>query len=233
MLNLSRHSPNRSHSRRCSSSHKVSGRVVWTGFTYTCVATRVHWFTLWSLPAAVYVIMYNTVSEWMVCHCSIFQRISNSNQIVRFILFIYLFFRGEYLIKCNFCYTKNTASETENEEADATLLHLSAWNQTANQTLRTVYNKVFCVLAGLRVLLLSGCSWVAVSALCTSSCPLLRTLDVQWVEGLKDAQMRDLLSPPTDNRPGTNRFSVTEHQDNIIDWVRELDYRGGERRLLV
>lgn len=56
--------------------------------------------------------------------------------------------------------------------------------------------------AGLRVLLLSGCSWAAVSALCTSSCPLLRTLDVQWVEGLKDAQMRDLLSPPTDNRPG-------------------------------
>lgn len=62
----------------------------------------------------------------------------------------------------------------------------------------------FCVPVGLRVLLLSGCSWVAVSALCTSSCPLLRTLDVQWVEGLKDAQMRDLLSPPTDNRPGTN-----------------------------
>lgn len=60
-----------------------------------------------------------------------------------------------------------------------------------------------CVcVSGLRVLLLSGCSWVAVSALCTSSCPLLRTLDVQWVEGLKDAQMRDLLSPPTDNRPG-------------------------------
>lgn len=52
------------------------------------------------------------------------------------------------------------------------------------------------------MLLLSGCSWAAVSALCTSSCPLLRTLDVQWVEGLKDAQMRDLLSPPTDNRPG-------------------------------
>lgn len=56
--------------------------------------------------------------------------------------------------------------------------------------------------AGLRDLLLSGCSWIAVSALCSSSCPLLRTLDVQWAEGLKDAQMRDLLSPPTDNRPG-------------------------------
>lgn len=50
--------------------------------------------------------------------------------------------------------------------------------------------------------MLAGCSWIAVSALCSSNCPLLRTLDVQWVEGLKDAQMRDLLSPPTDNRPG-------------------------------
>lgn len=60
----------------------------------------------------------------------------------------------------------------------------------------------FSVPLGLRDLVLSGCSWIAVSALCSSSCPLLRTLDVQWVEGLKDAQMRDLLSPPTDNRPG-------------------------------
>lgn len=57
-------------------------------------------------------------------------------------------------------------------------------------------------LPALRELNLSGCSWIAVSALCSSSCPLLRSLNVQWVEGLKDAQMRDLLSPPTDNRPG-------------------------------
>lgn len=69
------------------------------------------------------------------------------------------------------------------------------------------YFKALLCLPGLRVLRLSGCSWAAVSALCTSSCPLLRTLDVQWVEGLKDAQMRDLLSPPTDNRPG-NSLSV-------------------------
>lgn len=71
--------------------------------------------------------------------------------------------------------------------------------------------------AGLRVLLLSGCSWVAVSALCTSSCPLLRTLDVQWVEGLKDAQMRDLLSPPTDNRPGRNCTPSEEASDAELD----------------
>eukprot|EP00066_Takifugu_rubripes_P013916 XP_011603182.1 PREDICTED: lysine-specific demethylase 2B-like isoform X1 [Takifugu rubripes] len=73
-----------------------------------------------------------------------------------------------------------------------------SWTNISKKQLSWLINR----LPGLRVLLLSGCSWAAVSALCTSSCPLLRTLDVQWVEGLKDAQMRDLLSPPTDNRPG-------------------------------
>uniref|UniRef100_A0A3P9P5B9 Lysine-specific demethylase 2B n=1 Tax=Poecilia reticulata TaxID=8081 RepID=A0A3P9P5B9_POERE len=73
-----------------------------------------------------------------------------------------------------------------------------SWTNISKKQLSWLINR----LPGLRVLLLSGCSWVAVSALCTSSCPLLRTLDIQWVEGLKDAQMRDLLSPPTDNRPG-------------------------------
>ncbi len=76
--------------------------------------------------------------------------------------------------------------------------------------------------AGLRVLLLSGCSWVAVSALCTSSCPLLRTLDVQWVEGLKDAQMRDLLSPPTDNRPGTDLLYTHLHTHTHANSVQTV-----------
>ncbi|XP_028908779.1 lysine-specific demethylase 2B isoform X3 [Ornithorhynchus anatinus] len=73
-----------------------------------------------------------------------------------------------------------------------------SWTNISKKQLSWLINR----LPGLRDLLLSGCSWIAVSALCSSSCPLLRTLDVQWVEGLKDAQMRDLLSPPTDNRPG-------------------------------
>uniref|UniRef100_A0A1A7XA75 Lysine (K)-specific demethylase 2B n=1 Tax=Iconisemion striatum TaxID=60296 RepID=A0A1A7XA75_9TELE len=80
-----------------------------------------------------------------------------------------------------------------------------SWTNISKKQLSWLINR----LPGLRVLLLSGCSWVAVSALCTSSCPLLRTLDVQWVEGLKDAQMRDLLSPPTDNRPGASASCVT------------------------
>uniref|UniRef100_A0A3Q3WH55 Uncharacterized protein n=1 Tax=Mola mola TaxID=94237 RepID=A0A3Q3WH55_MOLML len=86
-----------------------------------------------------------------------------------------------------------------------------SWTNISKKQLSWLINR----LPGLRVLLLSGCSWVAVSALCTSSCPPLRTLDVQWVEGLKDAQMRDLLSPPTDNRPGQldNRSKLRNVED--------------------
>ncbi|XP_013859222.1 lysine (K)-specific demethylase 2Bb isoform X2 [Austrofundulus limnaeus] len=86
-----------------------------------------------------------------------------------------------------------------------------SWTNISKKQLSWLINR----LPGLRVLLLSGCSWVAVSALCTSSCPLLRTLDIQWVEGLKDAQMRDLLSPPTDNRPGQldNRSKLRNVED--------------------
>uniref|UniRef100_A0A8C6V3R1 Lysine (K)-specific demethylase 2Ba n=1 Tax=Neogobius melanostomus TaxID=47308 RepID=A0A8C6V3R1_9GOBI len=67
-----------------------------------------------------------------------------------------------------------------------------SWTNISKKQLSWLINR----LPALRMLKLSGCSWAAVSALCTSTCPLLRTLDIQWVEGLKDAQMRDLLSPP-------------------------------------
>ncbi|XP_072514412.1 lysine (K)-specific demethylase 2Bb isoform X2 [Salminus brasiliensis] len=76
-------------------------------------------------------------------------------------------------------------------------LNLS-WTNISKKQLGWLLNR----LPGLRELQLAGCSWVAVSALCSSSCPLLRTLDLQWVEGLKDQQITDLLSPPSDYRPG-------------------------------
>ena len=60
---------------------------------------------------------------------------------------------------------------------------------------------LFPSIAGLKDLLLAGCSWSAVSALSTSSCPLLRTLDLRWAVGIKDPQIRDLLTPPAD-KPG-------------------------------
>ncbi|KAM3874488.1 lysine (K)-specific demethylase 2Bb [Diretmus argenteus] len=103
-----------------------------------------------------------------------------------------------------------------------------SWTNISKKQLSWLINR----LPGLRVLLLSGCSWVAVSALCTSSCPLLRTLDVQWVEGLKDAQMRDLLSPPTDNRPGQldNRSKLR----NVVELLLAgLDITDTSLRLII
>uniref|UniRef100_A0A2K5XSM4 Lysine-specific demethylase 2B n=1 Tax=Mandrillus leucophaeus TaxID=9568 RepID=A0A2K5XSM4_MANLE len=103
-----------------------------------------------------------------------------------------------------------------------------SWTNISKKQLSWLINR----LPGLRDLVLSGCSWIAVSALCSSSCPLLRTLDVQWVEGLKDAQMRDLLSPPTDNRPGQmdNRSKLR----NIVELrLAGLDITDASLRLIV
>ncbi|XP_063051422.1 lysine (K)-specific demethylase 2Ba [Engraulis encrasicolus] len=103
-----------------------------------------------------------------------------------------------------------------------------SWTNISKKQLSWLINR----LPGLRMLLLSGCSWVAVSALCTSSCPLLRTLDVQWVEGLKDAQMRDLLSPPTDNRPG--QMDTRSKLRNIMELrLAGLDITDSSLRLIV
>ena len=44
--------------------------------------------------------------------------------------------------------------------------------------------------------MLSGCSWSSISALSTSSCPLLRSLDLRFADGVKDSQIRDLVTPP-------------------------------------
>lgn len=59
-------------------------------------------------------------------------------------------------------------------------------------------------LPRLQTLSLSGCSVTAVSALCTCSCPLLRKLDLSWVDSLDDELVRELASPPADSRPGLN-----------------------------
>ncbi|XP_078237911.1 lysine-specific demethylase 2B isoform X6 [Pogona vitticeps] len=103
-----------------------------------------------------------------------------------------------------------------------------SWTNISKKQLSWLINR----LPGLRDLLLAGCSWIAVSALCSASCPLLWTLDAQWVEGLKDAQMRDLLSPPTDNRPGQidNRSKLR----NITDLsLTGLDITDASLRLII
>ena len=56
----------------------------------------------------------------------------------------------------------------------------------------------------LKHLNLGGCSWSAVSCLCSSNCPRLLSLDLQWVEGLKDSGLKELVNPPIDHRPAVD-----------------------------
>ncbi|XP_075698040.1 lysine-specific demethylase 2A isoform X2 [Rhinoderma darwinii] len=72
-----------------------------------------------------------------------------------------------------------------------------SWTNVSKKQLTWLANR----LPGLKDLILAGCSWSAVSALSSSSCPLLRTLDLRWSVGIKDSQIRDLLTPPTE-KPG-------------------------------
>ncbi|XP_078081249.1 lysine-specific demethylase 2B-like isoform X3 [Mustelus asterias] len=79
------------------------------------------------------------------------------------------------------------------------ILDLS-WTNISKKQLSWLINK----LQNLKILALAGCIWSAISALCTANCPLLRMLDLRWAEDLKDPQMKELLSPPTDCRVGQN-----------------------------
>ncbi|XP_010286244.1 PREDICTED: lysine-specific demethylase 2A-like, partial [Phaethon lepturus] len=89
-----------------------------------------------------------------------------------------------------------------------------SWTNISKKQLTWLVNR----LAGLKDLILAGCSWSAVCALstssCTSSCPLLRTLDLRWAVGIKDPQIRDLLTPPTDKPSQDNRSKLR----NMIDF---------------
>nr|XP_046261611.1 lysine-specific demethylase 2A isoform X4 [Scatophagus argus] len=61
-------------------------------------------------------------------------------------------------------------------------------------------------LPGLKDLMLAGCSWSSISALCSSGCPLLRSLDLRYADGVKDSQIRDLITPPGEERKAFSSF---------------------------
>uniref|UniRef100_A0A673K924 [histone H3]-dimethyl-L-lysine(36) demethylase n=1 Tax=Sinocyclocheilus rhinocerous TaxID=307959 RepID=A0A673K924_9TELE len=72
-----------------------------------------------------------------------------------------------------------------------------SWANISKKQLSWLINR----LPGLKDLVLSGCNWASVSALSSPSCPLLRSLDLSCADGVKDAQIRELLNPPgSDNR---------------------------------
>ncbi|KAK2142092.1 hypothetical protein LSH36_997g02055 [Paralvinella palmiformis] len=67
-------------------------------------------------------------------------------------------------------------------------------------------------LPHLKVMNLRNNTWAAVNALCSSACPLLEKLDLSWVNGIWDDCIRDLVSPPTDHRPGVDESISRLHR---------------------
>ncbi|XP_059190229.1 lysine (K)-specific demethylase 2Aa isoform X2 [Centropristis striata] len=72
-----------------------------------------------------------------------------------------------------------------------TSLDLS-WTPLANRQLNCLLTR----LPGLRELRLTGLSWSCLSALVSPTLPYLRLLDLRWCEGLKDAQIKEIITPP-------------------------------------
>ncbi|XP_024600144.1 F-box/LRR-repeat protein 19 isoform X3 [Neophocaena asiaeorientalis asiaeorientalis] len=72
-----------------------------------------------------------------------------------------------------------------------------SWTGVSKKQLMWLLNR----LQGLQELVLSGCSWLSVSALGSAPLPALRLLDLRWIEDVKDSQLRELLLPPPDTKP--------------------------------
>ncbi|XP_069485045.1 lysine-specific demethylase 2A isoform X2 [Ambystoma mexicanum] len=101
-----------------------------------------------------------------------------------------------------------------------------SWTNISKKQLTWLVNR----LPGLKDLMLAGCSWNAISALGTSICPLLRTLDLRWAPGIKDTQIRDLLTPPSEKPGHDNRSKLR----NMIDFrLAGLDLTDATLRLII
>jgi len=76
-------------------------------------------------------------------------------------------------------------------------LDLSRSNVSYNQLLWLIQRS-----PALREMYLAEASWASIAALNTASCPPLSSLDVSWSSGFTDSHLRQLLSTPSDARPG-------------------------------
>ncbi|XP_042340243.1 lysine (K)-specific demethylase 2Aa isoform X2 [Plectropomus leopardus] len=72
-----------------------------------------------------------------------------------------------------------------------TSLDLS-WTPLAKRQLNCLLTR----LPGLRELRVTGLSWSCLSAMVSPTLPYLRLLDLRWCEGIKDAQIKELIIPP-------------------------------------
>ncbi|XP_060908954.1 lysine (K)-specific demethylase 2Aa isoform X2 [Labrus mixtus] len=67
-----------------------------------------------------------------------------------------------------------------------------SWTPLAKRQLTCLLSR----LPGLRELRVTGLSWSCLSALASPSLPCLRLLDLRWCEGIRDAQIKEIIIPP-------------------------------------
>uniref|UniRef100_A0A671MPW5 [histone H3]-dimethyl-L-lysine(36) demethylase n=1 Tax=Sinocyclocheilus anshuiensis TaxID=1608454 RepID=A0A671MPW5_9TELE len=103
-----------------------------------------------------------------------------------------------------------------------------SWAKISKKQLSWLINR----LPGLKDLVLSGCNWASVSALSSPSCPLLRSLDLSWADGVKDAQIRELLNPP--GNPKTTQLDNRSQMKNMqCLWLCGLEVTEATLRLII
>lgn len=87
------------------------------------------------------------------------------------------------------------------------------WSNVSKTQLSWLLNR----LPQLRTLSLQGCGWTGISALHTCCCPPLIKLNLSYVSGLNDANLNEVLSPPTDSRPGlVDKTSRLKHLKHLL-----------------
>uniref|UniRef100_A0A8C2A974 [histone H3]-dimethyl-L-lysine(36) demethylase n=1 Tax=Cyprinus carpio TaxID=7962 RepID=A0A8C2A974_CYPCA len=101
-----------------------------------------------------------------------------------------------------------------------------SWANISKKQLSWLINR----LPGLKDLVLSRCNWTTVSALSSPSCPLLRSLDLSWADGVKDAQIRELLNPPDTRIHDDNRSQMKNMQ---CLWLCGLEVTEATLRLII
>uniref|UniRef100_A0A672JWT0 [histone H3]-dimethyl-L-lysine(36) demethylase n=1 Tax=Sinocyclocheilus grahami TaxID=75366 RepID=A0A672JWT0_SINGR len=103
-----------------------------------------------------------------------------------------------------------------------------SWANISKKQLSWLINR----LPGLKDLVLSGCNWASVSALSSPSCPLLRSLDLSCADGVKDAQIRELLNPP-----GNPKIAQLDNRSQMKNmqclWLCSLEVTEATLRLII
>ncbi|XP_022612910.1 lysine-specific demethylase 2A-like isoform X1 [Seriola dumerili] len=97
-----------------------------------------------------------------------------------------------------------------------------SWTPLAKRQLNCLLTR----LPGLRELRVTGLSWSCLSALVSPSLPYLRLLDLRWCEGLKDTQIKELITPPG------SEFSRSRLRNMVTLRLSGLDISESTLRLL-